>query len=94
MLSVKIKVSLKSDRNYISLHDNFPLMETSRSGLLRMRNISDKSHRINHGKILVMASENYLPKQWWARSLSPLGHNFVVPLIDLLTPVALGFHVK
>jgi hypothetical protein len=61
----KIQVSLKSDRNNISLHDNFPLMKTSPSALLRMRNISDKSHSINHGKILALASENSPAKQYW-----------------------------
>jgi len=41
-----------------------------------------------------MALENFLPKQYWARFLSPLGHMFVVHLIGLLTPAALGFPMK
>ena len=32
-----------------------------------MRNTSHKNHRINHGKTLVMASENCLAKQYWTR---------------------------
>jgi hypothetical protein len=53
--------------NSSSLHDNFPLMRRSRSILLIMRNISEKGHRINNGKPLVMASDNCLAKQYWER---------------------------
>jgi hypothetical protein len=41
-----------------------------------------------------MAYEKCLAKQYWEDFLSQFGHIFVVALIGLLIPVALGFPVK
>jgi len=60
-----------------------------------MRNISDKSHRINHGKPLVMASENYLAKHYWARFVNSTWPYFCGGLLHWpVTSVALGFSVE
>ena len=49
----KIQVSLKSDKNNGTFHkDQYKFLVTSRSFLLRMRNLSDKSCRENQNTLL------------------------------------------
>ena len=59
----KIQVSLKSDKNNGTFHkDQYKFLVTSRSFLLRMRNVSDKSCRENQNTHFVLSNYFFFRK--------------------------------